>query len=81
MLRKERINELKRIRFNETMRRRIKGIIIHSKSRWEEVMVGMGGDVIDESVHVGREGVVSGMGFTVEERYVLVVILGIVPNV
>ena len=28
--------------------------------------VGMG-DVISESVHVGRESVVGGMGFTVEE--------------
>ena len=29
--------------------------------------MGMGGDVISESVHVGRESVVGGMGFTVEE--------------
>jgi len=44
-------------------------------------MVGMGGDVVSESVHVGRESVVGGMGFTVEEGDVLVVISGIIPNV
>jgi len=44
-------------------------------------MVGMGGDVVSELVHVGRESIVGGMGFTVEERDVLVVISGIVPNV
>jgi hypothetical protein len=30
-------------------------------------MVGMGCYVISEPIHVGREGVVGGMGFAVEE--------------
>ena len=42
---------------------------------------GMGGDIISESVRVGRESAVGGMSFAVEEGDVLVVVSGIVPNV
>ena len=44
-------------------------------------MVGMGGDVISELVHVGGDSVFGGVGFTVEEGDVLVVFSSVVPDV
>ena len=44
-------------------------------------MVRKGCDVVSESVHLGRESVVVGVGFTVEEGDMLVVVMGIIPNV